>query len=57
VPRKRKKPPLAESLAAARVMLLPQEVRDDLRARRVPAKVVNSMFTDDHIDLHAARWL
>jgi hypothetical protein len=34
-------------------MLLPQAVRDDLRARRVPAKVVNSMFTDDHIGLHS----
>lgn len=45
--------PYPERLAAAYACLLPQDVRDDLRARHVPAEVVERMFTDDHIDLHA----
>ncbi len=50
--RSRKHIPLCESLAPARACLLPQAVRDDLRARRVHHSVVNRMFTDDHIILH-----
>lgn len=51
--RKRKYITLPERLAAAYLMLLPQDVRDDLRARRVPAKRIIAMFTDDHGVLHA----
>lgn len=39
--------------AAALAALLPQEVRDDLRSRRVPAETVIRLFTPDHIVLHA----
>lgn len=45
--------PLTEKLAAALACLLPQEVRDRLRADRVPAAQVISMFTPDHIHLHS----
>lgn len=51
--RKRAHIPLIEQLAAALACLLPADVRDDLRARRVQAKVVRSMFEVDHIVLHA----
>lgn len=51
--RKRKHIPLSERLAAAYLMLLPQDVRDDLRARRAPAREIIRMFTDDHGVLHA----
>lgn len=44
---------LRERLAAAYAMLLPQEQRDELRARKVPAKTVMALFTDDHGHLHA----
>jgi len=45
--------PLTERYAAALACLLPQDVRDDLRRRRVSAKVVIAMFEVDHIELHA----
>lgn len=45
--------PLTERLAAALACLLPQEQRDDLRARRVPARVVVALFEVDHLVLHA----
>ena len=51
--RPRKYIPLPERLASALSMLLPQEQRDDLRARKVPAKAVIRLFTPDHIILHA----
>lgn len=51
--RKRRHLPLAEQLAAALACLLPQEQRDELRARRVPAKQVIRLFSPDHIVLHA----
>lgn len=51
--RARKYVSLREKLAAALSMLLPQEVRDDLRARKVPAKVVIGMFDQDHVIFHA----
>lgn len=44
---------LREKLAAALSMLLPQEQRDDLRERKVPAKIVISLFHQDHGILHA----
>lgn len=44
---------LREQLAAALSMLLPQEQRDDLRARQVPAKTVIALFSPDHNILHA----
>lgn len=53
MPRARAHIPLTERLAAAYACLLPQDVRDNLRARRVPAKVVIRLFTDDHNELHA----
>lgn len=45
--------PLTERLAAALACLLPQEQRDDLRARRVPAKAVAILFDVDHVVLYA----
>ena len=51
--RKRKHIPLAEQLAAALACLLPQEQRDELRARRVPARQVIRLFSPDHLILHA----
>jgi hypothetical protein len=53
MPRKRKYIPLTERLAAALACLLPQAQRDDLRARKVPAKAVIGLFDQDHIVLHA----
>lgn len=44
---------LSEKLASALADKLPQDVRDDLRARRVPAEEVIRLFTPDHIQLHA----
>lgn len=49
--RKRKYIPLPEKLAAALACLLPQEARDDLRSRKVPASEVLSLFNFDHIVL------
>lgn len=51
--RERKYLRLRDRLAAALSMLLPQEQRDDLRARKVPAKVVIALFDQDHVILHA----
>lgn len=51
--RPRKHIPLTERLAMALACLLPQEQRDDLRARKVPAKSIISLFEADHIVLHA----
>lgn len=51
--RQRKYIPLREKLAAALSMLLPAVVRDDLRARQVPAQTVIAAFTPDHNILHA----
>ena len=51
--RARKYVRLRERLAAAYAMLLPQQQRDDLRTRKVPAKTVLALFTDDHNELHA----
>lgn len=51
--RRRKHIPLAQQLAAALACLLPQETRDDLRRRRVPAREVIRLFSPDHIALHA----
>jgi hypothetical protein len=51
--RARKYISLRERLAAALSLLLPQEQRDDLRARQVPAKTVIALFEPDHNVLHA----
>jgi hypothetical protein len=51
--RVRKYVSLRKKLAAALSMLLPQDVRDDLRERRVPAKMVIGLFDQDHVVLHA----
>lgn len=51
--RKRAYVPLPEKLAATLACLLPQEQRDDLRSRKVPASEVLSLFHFDHIVLHA----
>lgn len=51
--RKRKYIPLPEKLAATLAMLLTQAERDALRAAKVPAKGVISLFTFDHGILHA----
>ncbi len=51
--RARKYISLREKLAAALSMLLPQEQRDELRAKKVPAKVVIGLFDFDHAILHA----
>lgn len=50
--RARKYISLREKLAAALSLLLPQEQRDDLRARKVPAKTVIALFQMDHGILH-----
>ena len=42
--RPRKYVGMREKWAAALSMLLPQEVRDELRAKRVPAKTIIGMF-------------
>lgn len=39
---------LRDRLAAALSLLLPQDQRDDLRSRKVPAKVVIALFDQDH---------
>lgn len=44
---------LRERLAAALSMLLPQELRDELRAAKVPAKQIIAMFHQDHGELYA----
>jgi len=51
--RARKYIPLPERLAAALSLLLTREERDDLRARKVPAKLVIGRFDFDHNVLHA----
>jgi hypothetical protein len=51
--RPRKYIPYPERLASALACLLPQEQRDDLRARKVPARVVLALFDQDHVILHA----
>lgn len=51
--RARKYIPLPERLAAALAMLLPQEQRDDLRARQVGCDAVCELFDMDHVVLHA----
>lgn len=51
--RKRKHIPLIEIAASALADKLPQSVRDDLRARKVPARQVLRLFTADHVVLHA----
>lgn len=51
--RKREYIRLPEKLAATLACLLPQEIRDDLRRRKVPASEVISLFHFDHIALHA----
>jgi hypothetical protein len=51
--RPRKHIPLSELLASALADKLPQEQRDDLRARKVPAKTIIRLFTPDHVVLHA----
>lgn len=51
--RARKYISLRERLAAALSMLLPQEQRDALRAKKAPAKTVISLFDMDHAVLHA----
>lgn len=51
--RARKYISLREKLAAALSMLLPQEQRDALRARKAPAKAVIACFDFDHVVLHA----
>ncbi|MBC6444593.1 MAG: hypothetical protein GDA50_04065 [Alphaproteobacteria bacterium GM202ARS2] len=40
--------PYPERLAAALAELLPEDVRNDLRARQVPAKDVIALFEADH---------
>lgn len=51
--RARKHVKVRELLAAALADLLPQEMRDELRAAKVPAKKVIKLFTPDHNILHA----
>jgi len=51
--RKRKHIPLAEQLAAALSMLLPQALRDEMRRERATAKDVRALFQMDHVVLHA----
>ena len=51
--RPRKYVAIREKWAAALSMLLPQGLRDELRAKQVPAKTVISMFDQDHVVLHA----
>lgn len=51
--RARKHIALRELLAAALSQLLPQAERDELREAKVPAKRIISLFTPDHVHLHA----
>ena len=51
--RQRKYIPMAERLAAALAEQLPQDLRDELRASKVPAWAVLRLFTPDHNILHA----
>ncbi len=51
--RKRAYIPLTERLAAALACLLTIDQRDDLRRRKVPAKMVLQFFEWDHLHLHA----
>lgn len=51
--RQRKYVAIREKWAAALSMLLPQELRDDLREKQVPAKTIISMFDQDHVVFHA----
>ena len=51
--RKRKHIPIIEIAASFAADRLPQAVRDELRARKAPAKEVLRMFTPDHNVLHA----
>lgn len=51
--RKRDHIPLRELLASALADKLPQAERDRLRADRVSARVINAMFTADHVVLHS----
>ena len=51
--RPRKYVAIREKWAAALSMLLPQELRDELRAKQVPAKTIISMFDQDHVVFHA----
>lgn len=51
--RRRNYIPLPEKLASALACLLPQEVRDDLRRRKVPAQEVISIFEIDHVQHHS----
>lgn len=45
--------PYPHRLAAALACLLPQDVRDDLRKRRVDPKEVEALFEDHHIKFYA----
>ena len=45
--------PMIEKLGSALADKLPREVRDQLRGERVPARQIVSMFTPDHLKLHA----
>jgi hypothetical protein len=51
--RPRKYVAIREKWAAALSMLLPQDVRDELRERRAPAKEIIALFDQDHVVLHA----
>lgn len=51
--RARKHIAMRELCAAALSQLLPQAERDALRASKVPAKQIISLFTPDHVHLHA----
>lgn len=51
--RPRKYVAIREKWAAALSLLLPQDVRDNLRERKVPAKTVIALFDQDHVVLHA----
>lgn len=51
--RKRKGLTLTDKLAATLACLLPAEQRDDLRKRRLPAKVLLSLFEFHHIQFHS----
>lgn len=51
--RARKYVSIREYWAAALSMLLPQAQRDELRARKAPAKSVIALFHQDHNILHA----
>lgn len=58
--RKRQRIPLREELAAALALLLPAELRTELREQRVPAETIRSLFEMHHVVLHtwggADRW-